>query len=107
MFETQGVLGRSRQVGSVPEVTAIERTQRGSKHFASLRSASCSKPRATRQEPLKKVQGGVLITTRPPSFGRLRNEMDGGSFLLRLSVAKTAKSDHSDEPRLVIWGMSG
>ena len=58
MFETQGVLGRSRQVGSVPEVTAIERTQRGSKHFASLRSASCSKPRATRQEPLKKVQGG-------------------------------------------------
>ncbi len=54
---TQGVLGRSRQVGSVPEVTAIERTQRGSKHFASLRSASCSKPRATRQEPLKKVQG--------------------------------------------------
>ncbi len=59
MFETQGVLGCSRQVGSVPEVTAIERTPRGSKHFASLRSASCSKPRATGQEPLKKVQGGT------------------------------------------------
>ena len=54
VFETQGVLGRSRQVGSVPEVTAIERTPRGSKHFASLRSASCSKPRATGQEPLKR-----------------------------------------------------
>jgi hypothetical protein len=32
----------------------------GSKRIASLRSTSCSKPRATRQEPLRKYRGGIL-----------------------------------------------
>ncbi len=89
MFETQGVLGRSRQVGSVPEVTAIERTPRGLKHFASLRSASCSKPRATGQEPLKRYRGEM--STRIEIFGIfvIFNVLISGEFCAMHAMQKT------------------
>lgn len=61
-------------------------------------------PRNTVAHQRNPREGRVLITTSPPSFGRLRNEMDRGSFLQRLSVAKTARSDHCDESSLVVCG---
>jgi len=45
----------------VAEPGTVEEINQFVEHFASLRSASCSKPRATGQEPLKRYRGVVGV----------------------------------------------
>jgi hypothetical protein len=62
------MLPPSRRLASSPSRSGISCTRRKATpgrvpRFVSLRSTSCSKPRATRQEPLKKVQGVLHLAS--------------------------------------------